>query len=340
MNAGAFYSIIFMTKLRIIILLVFFSASVNAQELWPEKEHSAAPVLTAKTGLNFLYAGITGYGNTKDSYKTLWQYNIELSAGKEIPVFSRLYWASTSELHVNPDSFKESGSTDSSYSSLIELKTPFTVNFLSHDTTFFFQYKNNGNRYEIKHKENVIINNGTAYSGGTALTAGEKSQFFALAIDTPVTRNDSGSSYSRFGIYYQSGARLREATIDNDPKYYLLDVAERHFGIFMDMMKPVLVEGFYTHIYLQAGYGFRKIGANNLGFSDNRFDGYRSLLFLTADFEASYRFNLSENTGLILLAGYNYNNIIVIKNGSTKAGSFDNEDKHQFKASLMFDVHF
>jgi hypothetical protein len=307
--------------------------------IWLEQPHPTVETLSASAGLGYYYRPPAGFPVLDDTDQWLPMAKLSLYS-HSIPLLSRISWQSSTSFSLTEEPLTDERLDHAAYNGFAELRLPFTLPFLSHDTSFYLQYRRSAYRYGAEANDAILYGDGASFQRGDPLTIGSTTQYFAIAINTPITEENSHDSYSRFGIYAQITDRARsvDVAIDNMPENLILQTDERQFGIFYDIKKPVFVEGFILHLYLGAGYGFQDIRDNVYGYKSGDFDSSTALLCLNVETELAYRYSFTENFGVRAGISYSYDYLDSLKSAATDSASLNNAGVHLWGGNVTFDL--
>jgi hypothetical protein len=188
-----------------------------------------------------------------------------------------------------------------------------------------------------------MYRDGSVYQYGDELTLGATTQYFAVAIDTPMTEGNGLDSYSRFGLYVQLTNRARSVNVPEEvstaiPNDLILDTDERHFGLFYDIKKPVFFEGFIFHVYLGAGYSQQNIYSNIYELKSGNFEGSTALMSVKAAAGLAYRYAITESFGVRAAIDYSYEHLDSLKSISDDAVTLDNAGVQLVGGIISFDM--
>ncbi|GAB7141272.1 hypothetical protein RsTz2092_12390 [Deferribacterales bacterium RsTz2092] len=305
----------------LLLLSTIASLEVYAYDIWETRAHPAPDYIDLRGGADYYIISPTGYQKLADDLQVS-AYRISLLSPKRIPLISRLSASLTDNVSANPAPV--SNETGSFYGDFFaELRIPGTIHILSYDSSVYLQYRRQLANWAGKELPSDYI-----YTGKEVLIAGKKlsfcetTNFFAIAIDTPITRKDSLDSYSRFGLYYEDTRRVRTSKLIDNSRY-IVNVFEHSAGAFFDISKPVFVDGFVLRSQMSIGYMWRNMPNNRIavagGFPENK-----SILILDFNLEMAYRIDMTSAVNLQFGIGY-ATGIVNVLSDVTNKNAFVNE---------------
>lgn len=328
-------------KILLAVLMVCVPGTMYGQSaIWPDRPHNPAGYITIEAGggyQHYIPGGYTGLRNIKQNISVL---HFELAASKNLPVFSKLSWTGSPNTSFNDRRFARGDSDLMLYSMLGELKTPFDINFLSHSTPIYLQYSRS--QYHTSAKASGDINYKGSYivSKDDYLNIGEINNYYAVAVNTPVTNEDALYSYSRFGVYYSNILRPRSAYIPGNSDRWIFDVAEWSSGIFYDIYKPAFTKGLVLGMYMGVGIGMRELKANNAGYTSSDFNAARVMMFFKASPRIAYIVDITKHINLRFNADYIYRSLTSLQRSNPSSGVFNNNGSSQFTLGASLAVSF
>ncbi len=325
-------------------VFILYCPSVHAWdgEVWPDQPHPSVDYFSLTAGGGYSYHMPSGYSHLENNNAHAFILTAQLYASKKIPVFSKLKWQSTTNFNLSEDPVIAGHEKPAGYDGFVELRMPFTTTFLSRDTSWFVQYERKVTRFSAELSDETYYGNGMTFQKGDDLTFGKQSQRLAVAIDTPITGEDSPDSYSRFGLYYAQDIRPRSATRPDETVSdgWLLKVIERQGGIFYDINKPAFVQGLILHLYLSAGFGQQGVLSNNYGITDTEFKASKTLLFTEVEAGVAYRIPVTAWMGVKADVKYAYSGIMSLVRASSSTSKFNNNAEQMFQGGLSVNFIF
>ena len=328
-----------------LIVAVFFSLLPPCQatvvwtgDVWPDRPHPAVGYISCIAGGGYSVFMPSGY-NVKSVNSGHFIVDVELYASRNIPIFSKARWQSSETFRASEEPMAAESENPAGYDGFVEFRMPFTATFLSYNTSWFIQYERLVNRF------NGVLSSGTQYSNGMYYYAGDKVtmskqlQKVAIAIDTPITGEDSPYSYSRFGLYYVQNIRPRNARRPDEMIVdgWLLKVLEQHGGFFYDINKPVFASGFILRFYLSFGFGQQEALPNSYGIVNSEFKASNTLFFTDVNIGAAYRKAVTKWMGALARIDYGYSGITPLNSVSNSVSKYNNNPEQFIRCGLALD---
>ncbi|MDR2883925.1 MAG: hypothetical protein LBV09_02320 [Deferribacteraceae bacterium] len=324
-----------------ITLFILFATPISAQillnerngSIWTEQAHPIMQYISVEAGAGYFIRPKAGFSKLEGGDEGLVMGKFAIHASRAVPLLSRITWQGTLNSNLTEKPLRKENLSPATMKGLVEIRLPFTMSVLSHDTSFYLQYKRSSYRFGADVIDNITYGNGTFFQDGEPLTIGSTTQYFAIAISTPITEENSIDSYSRFGIYTQftdhsRAVSVMPSSIDLTANSLILDIDERQVGLFYDIKKPVFIEGLIIHIYLAGGYGWQNIGSNVYRLQNKDFEASNALLCVNTEVDLSYRYHFTDNFGVRIGLNYAYEYLDTLKSRSDEAASLNNAGIH------------
>ncbi|MDR0453223.1 MAG: hypothetical protein LBH05_00255 [Deferribacteraceae bacterium] len=300
--------------------------------------HPAPEYISFTAGGGYSYRIPSGYNGLKNINTGVFVIDAELYASRNVPLFSKLKWQSAAKFNLYEETATAGSQPPSEYSGFIELRMPFTTFFLSRNTSWFVQYKKRSDTFSGKFSSDTYYKNGVIFQPGDNVTLNKQLQKIAVAIDTPITGEDSPDSYSRFGIYYAQNIRSRSAKRlgNTNTGGWLLTVLEQHGGLFYDINKPVFTPGLSLSFSLDAGLGQQEILPNVYEITSSEFKASKTLFYTDFNAGIAYRISITKWLGVKTYIEYGYSDIALMSSISDSSSTLNNNGEQSLLGGLLF----
>jgi hypothetical protein len=319
--------------LRRALCILFLLCSAGA---FGSEAEEAQPVYDfhAHSGLGYSLFIPGGYEQVSGGEYGSLDFNTSITVSDNIPIFSEFRFSTslTGSANYNEKPARLSSSNSGNSSFFLELKSPFTKDFLSYNARWYLQFGMSSTRHEAKANEDIFYQDGSLFSKGDQLNLGENIWRVAIAVNTPYTLLDRAESRSRFGVFYQESERAR--SVDIEDVHYMLGMTERTIGGFYDFKKPIFRPELVLEINVALGLSYAEISSNSFGYSNADFDNIRLMLYTEAGLGLDYRIAFTENSGLKFGADYKYRAYTPFNQSGDK--EFDTGGDHRVSANIAF----
>jgi hypothetical protein len=338
-------------------VLLFFVFIAFPFATWGEVEikQSQTPLWGEESHIPVKYFSFTGGGEYNfiipGGYTDIYRQNVEIPVwyievftpdilnSERRTIFSYLK-LSSSLYTALPEEQMARGEKNDMFSSLaVELRTPFAVRFLGHDTPLYFGTEMDIFRFSTKVEARLAAAGNFMLEDGDFVSLASHKERYYIAINTPVTNGDSPISTSRFGLFYAQSVRPRYATFPEDAgNHWLLRERDRYAGFFYKVVKPFFFDGFALGAKMYLGFGFRELLADASGHDNADFEKSRIYLYTDLGLTASYQYSFTDNFHIGVTMGYTFINSTLLQSKSEGAAAYRNDGESRFNAgaALIF----